>query len=278
MRARPSFTFVTPVIDTETLRQHLDALLAGAESWKVIKDNPRNLIAWNPSEQLYYKSFRDGSTTERWKRRFRGNRAQRTLEGTRLLENAGCLAPAVLACGMLDDQDFVMMRDLSGPQLLNTLHTFLQDVDRRPWRKQLFEELGRTIGRLHAAGIVHGDLRPNNVIVHPSGDSYQLGLIDNERTRRPFLFRREQLRNLKQILLLGDAYITATEREAFFDNYFTVLGCTERRRQRLKRITEDAVKKHLEHRGAVSGTAIDAAHWDTLKPLTPQRDNQGASA
>lgn len=65
-----------------------------------------------------------------------------------------------------------------------------------------FRELfGREIGRLHAAGFVHGDLRWGNVLVkNPDSDCPEFIYLDNDRTRR---YRktpaRGRIRNLVQI-------------------------------------------------------------------------------
>lgn len=257
------------------LLDKLEALLGDRTGWKVVKDNARNLICHHPADRLYFKSFDHGSLGETLKRAVRGSRARRTLQGTRLLQDAGCLAPDVVACGTLLHQDFVVMEDLDGPQLLNALHSYLQEPARRSWRRQLYRALGCTVGTMHAAGIVHGDLRPNNVIIHPGADSYRLGLIDNERTRRPLRFRREQLRNLKQIMLLDERYITAAERRTFFAAYFSRFPQAHRLRRShtarrdLQQTVIREVAAHFSRRASVSGTPIPPEGWQALAGLGP---------
>lgn len=269
------FTHLATPDREAALLNELEALLGDRAGWKVVKDNARNLICYHPADRLYFKSFDHGNLTETLKRALRGSRARRTLLGTRLLQEAGCLAPDVVACGTLLHQDFVVMEDLDGPQLLNTLHSYLQEPSRRAWRRQLYRALGRTIGTMHAAHIAHGDLRPNNVIIHPGADGYRLGLIDNERTRRPLRFRREQLRNLKQIMLLDERYITAAERRTFFAAYFSRFPTAHPLRQRraaqrvLQRTVIEEVTAHFARRAPVSGTPIPAEGWQALAGLQP---------
>ena len=257
------------------LLDRLEALLGDRTGWKVVKDNARNLICYHPADRLYFKSFDHSSLDETLKRALRGSRARRTLLGTRLLQEAGCLAPDVVACGTLLHQDFVIMEDLDGPQLLNALHSYLQEPERRAWRRQLYRALGRTIGTLHAAGLAHGDLRPNNIIIHPGADGYRLGLIDNERTRRPLRFRREQLRNLKQVMLLDERYITAAERRTFFAAYFSRFPKAHPLRHRraaqraIQHTVVEEVKAHFARRAPVSGTQIPPEGWRTLAGLGP---------
>jgi tRNA A-37 threonylcarbamoyl transferase component Bud32 len=257
------------------LLEELEALLGDRSGWQVVKDNARNLICYHPADRLYFKSFDHSNLAETLKRALRGSRARRTLLGTRLLQEAGCLAPDVVACGTLVHQDFVVMEDLGGPQLLNALHSYLQEPARRRWRRQLYRALGRTIGTMHAAGIAHGDLRPNNVIIHPGKDGYRLGLIDNERTRRPVRFRREQLRNLKQIMLLDERYITAAERRTFFAAYFSRfpqghrLQRSRAAQRAIQRTVIDEVQAHFSRRAPVSGTPIPPEGWQALAGLGP---------
>jgi len=42
--------------------------------------------------------------------------------------------------------------------------------------------LGTEIGRLHSKKIIHGDLRPNNVLIELGADKPIFHFIDNERT------------------------------------------------------------------------------------------------
>jgi serine/threonine protein kinase len=44
--------------------------------------------------------------------------------------------------------------------------------------RELLFELARCLGRLHAQGIVHADLKPEHVLLQREGDSYRVRLID----------------------------------------------------------------------------------------------------
>ena len=161
------------------------------------------------------------------------------------------------------------MEDLEGPQLLNALESFLQAPSARPWRRELFRALGHMVGRMHAARVVHGDLRPNNIIIHPGHPGYRLALIDNERTRKPLRFQREQKRNLKQVMLLADDYITPAEQRRFFAAYFSRLKLPRHKQRRLYRETLESVREHFVRKGVARGTPISQDYWYILRHQQP---------
>jgi hypothetical protein len=86
--------------------------------------------------------------------------------------------------------------------------------------KRTIAEFGQTIGRLHARGISHGDLRWSNIIIDSSdSDNSRYVLLDNERTRRyRRLPDRKRLKNLVQLNLVPDG-ISRTDKLRFFYAY-----------------------------------------------------------
>lgn len=245
-------------------------LLSSQDGWLSIKKNDRNTIAYHSELGIYFKSFNRNPVTERLKGVFSGGRAQRTLKGTRLLQAANCLAPDILATGQYSHNDFIIMEALNGPPFLNTLESYLKDKPGSHWRHDLFRELGFTIGKMHAQGIIHGDLRGNNVVIVPDDDCYRLAMIDNERTRKAFRFNREQRRNLKQIMLFGPHYITAAERDMFFDCYFHAFPHSSSSAQSIVKRTFDEVEKHFQRKGIVQGTPLEPInYWPIIRSLPP---------
>jgi len=89
-------------------------------------------------------------------------------------------------------------------------------------KRSLLRELGRFVGRLHAAGIVHGDLRPDNIIVRRwKSNSPRFFLIDNERNRNfsGAIPDRLRLKNLVQLNMVLLAQVTFSDRVRFFHAY-----------------------------------------------------------
>jgi hypothetical protein len=72
---------------------------------------------------------------------------------------------------------------------------------------------------MHRAGIIHGDLRPGNVLARKVADGWEFFFLDNERTRKwPWLPMRLRLKNLVQINMLPEG-ISRTDRMRFFQAY-----------------------------------------------------------
>lgn len=264
-----TFTYIANGINENSLHNSMQNLIERESDWRIIKENQRNMIAYQDYGRLYFKSFNNNRFKETLKRATGGSRAWRTLKATRKLEQAGCLAPQIIACGHFEACDFILMEDLTGPQLMNAIHSYLQTPETAQWRKTLFRTLGLTVGRLHSSGLVHGDLRPNNVIIHPSEKGYRIGFIDNERTRQPIQFKREQKRNLRQIMILGDRYITHAERISFFAAYFSLMPCSANVRRSLYRQTVADVAALFEKRPPGEGTQAPEELWWLLKDLSP---------
>jgi serine/threonine protein kinase len=248
----------------------IEQLLSDDGSWRLIKRNTRNTIAFHSELRVYFKSFNHTNIKEGLKRLFTGGRAQRTLNGTRLLHQAGCQAPDVVAMGHFPGNDFILMESIEGPPLRNALESHLKHQKHPEWRRALFQELGLTIGKMHAKGVIHGDLRGNNVIILPENHHYRLALIDNERTRKPFRFQREQRRNLKQIMLFGPQYITQGEQQLFFSGYFQAFPHPAQAAKQLSAETLREVGKHFKRKGIVQGTPIsEANYWPALAECVP---------
>jgi len=88
-------------------------------------------------------------------------------------------------------------------------------------RHHSIRKIGRLIGRLHRTGIVHGDLRPGNILVQHSGGEPVFYFIDNARNRffKKSMPDRLRLKNLVQMNMLLMPHITHSNRLRFFRAY-----------------------------------------------------------
>ncbi len=102
-------------------------------------------------------------------------------------------------------------------------------------RRRFILQLARTVGRMHAAGICHGDLRPRNIMARrdgddgDDGDDWHFCFLDNERTgkyRR--LPDRLRLKNLVQINMFPTG-LSRTDRWRFFKVYMQFNPQVQRR-------------------------------------------------
>jgi hypothetical protein len=91
--------------------------------------------------------------------------------------------------------------------------------------RDMIRNFGKTIGKMHAKGIFHGDLRFGNVLLRPEGASWRFFFIDNVRTKKfillPFWLR---VKNLVQLNLSASDFLSRTDRMRFFTKYCARIG------------------------------------------------------
>lgn len=177
---------------------------------------------------VYFKQYLYRSALDFIKHLLRPSRAMRAFNATMMLEKNGFEAPTVVAMGeckfsFLESENFLLTVEIKEAK---PIHKFipdnLEDFTKEHLHnlRELIRTFGRTVGKLHAAGIFHGDLRLGNVLVRRQKDGWHVFFIDNERTRK---FRRLpsrlRLKNLVQVNMLIPGSVTKTDRMRFFKSY-----------------------------------------------------------
>lgn len=199
-----------------------DFLPAG---WEPVASSAYAHVAYHQQAQLYYKEFLSRSPLEKLKALLRGSRATRARRNADALLRVGIDAPANVHWGRLTGgHEYLFMAAAPGKPVTEWLRQN-HEPDRSEalrLRRQLLQELGVFIGRVHATGFIHGDLRPGNILAHYIDGRFNDGrfrftLIDNERLRQkqppP---GRMLLRNLMQLNMLSLKELPATDRMRFF--------------------------------------------------------------
>ena len=176
---------------------------------------------------LYFKEYLFRSVWDIIKHLFRKSRARRAFNASIMLQQNGLNAPEVVAIGELyygpfRAKNFLITREIENAKdIYSYLYKYRRNITSqfRHYKRSLICELGRTIGKMHAAGIFHGDLRPGNILAEHTGEHWKFFFMDNERTKQyqhlPYYFR---LKNLVQVNMLQN-YFTNTDRMRFLKLY-----------------------------------------------------------
>lgn len=196
----------------------------------------------NKERCVYFKQYLCRSALDFIKHLVRSSRARRAFTATLMLEKNGFEAPVVVAMGeckfsFLERENFLLTIEVEGaiqinqiiPESLEKLSEQELQVDSALCffntmgtqdKRGLIRALGQTIGRMHAAGIFHGDLRLGNVLLRRETSGWHFFFIDNERTGK---FRklpaRLRLKNLVQANMLRTRALSSTDRMRFFTAY-----------------------------------------------------------
>ncbi|MHC4604060.1 MAG: lipopolysaccharide kinase InaA family protein [Planctomycetota bacterium] len=179
---------------------------------------------------LYFKQYLCRSACDFIKHLVRASRAKRAFKATLILEKNGFEAPAVVAMGecksgFFDRKNFLVTFEVENAKQIyqfipDKLESFtkeqLQD------KRELIRAFGRTVGRMHAAGIFHGDLKLVNVLARQEKNGWRLFFIDNERTKKfyrlpPWL----RLKNLVQVNIPPRETLGRTDQMRFFKAYMS---------------------------------------------------------
>ena len=188
--------------------------------WELVNSSAYARVAFNPQRQLYYKEFLPRSPAESLKALARGSRATRARRNGDALLHAGIDAPVNVAWGKLPGgREYLFMTAAPGQGITQWLRETLLDrtAEQLLLRRQLLRALGTFIGRVHATGFIHGDLRPGNVLANLQGEHFRFSLIDNERNvqKKPPPGKM-LLRNLMQLNMLLPTDISRSDRMRFF--------------------------------------------------------------
>lgn len=193
------------------------------EGWEMVQSSAFARVASNPKRAIYYKEFLPRSPLESVKALLRGSRATRARKQGDALLLAGFEAPANLAWGKLPGgREYLFTRAAKGQDVTSWLQTRLvsRAGEALAIRRQLLRDLGVHIGRLHATGFIHGDLRPGNVLADRCQGRFLFTLIDNERTvQKHPPSGRMLLRNLMQLNMLPLATLSRADRMRFFTGW-----------------------------------------------------------
>ncbi len=176
----------------------------------------------NCKHKVYIKQYLCRSPIDFLKHLVRPSRAERSFNAAIMLAAHDLHSPEVIAMGCwqfgpVTFKNFLITSDLENAKPVYTLLTEgLAGTDKRDF----LAALGTTIGKMHAANIFHGDLRPGNVLAEKIDSNWQFHFLDNERTRKfQNIPDRRRLKNLTQINMLANTILTKTDRMRFYKSY-----------------------------------------------------------
>ncbi len=210
---------------------------------------------------IYIKEYLHRSAIDFIKHLFRDSRARRAFMASLMLRRNGLDCPEPLA--LLEKRfspfriDSVLVTaGITDGIKFNTVFrklfaegTYLAELEQRA----ILSQLGEYVGKMHGAGIFHGDLRTGNIILQSDIGKRRFFLVDNERTRKfGVLPERLVVKNLVQLNMfrLG---ITNTDRIRFLQAYIKQTGLSESRKIRLCRQVISLTRKRLRTRSLHHG-------------------------
>jgi len=176
-------------------------------------------------EDYFHKTYLPRSRFEWFKSLFRGSRAERALEGHRLLEHHGFSAPRIVLTGRKGSHNFTVSQAVCHQ---GTVSQYLRRMQEGPHgapslrdRRIFFRRMGHIIGQLHHKDISHGDLRLGNMLLDaPDPDAKHCIFLDNERTvRHRWFLLPHRFKNLVQMNMLPAGLAGRTDRMRFFEAY-----------------------------------------------------------
>jgi len=195
------------------------------------------VAVWESATPVYYKAFLPRNRWETPKAWLRGSRCQRAIAQATLLTDKGFSTPAIIAWGKLSGgREFMLTQAVNGIGMGSCIASYFRQVKTPRLlsaKRALIKALGEQIGRLHQTGIVHGDLRPNNVLLELGQYPHRFHFIDNERNQRYRKIPAKLLRkNLVQIGMLAPVDLSIHDRMRFFKAYLTQAPALDRSQQR----------------------------------------------
>lgn len=206
---------------------------SSSEAWQQLASSANAQVFYHAGDKVYLKFFPDSRLRNQIKTLILPPlaRHRRFVRNGRKLREAGLNAPSVLDHGITSDLDrrkkvgYVLTAAFDGMGLGSFCSQYLvrssTDSRIRQWKRRVMEALGAEIAKLHNAGISHGDLRPDNVLLSCSSPEPRFCFIDNERNRQHVfgITRGAVVKNLVQLNMIWPEDLGASYRLRFLRSY-----------------------------------------------------------
>jgi hypothetical protein len=181
------------------------------------------------THKIYLKFYLYRSVWDFVKHLIRPARGQRAYKAALMLAANGLKSPEIIAMGTnrlgpFCTKNFLITKSLEGAgpswqYIKGDKENARGRLDDTYQRAMLLRKLGETVGKMHAKGIFHGDLRSGNVFVKKIDGKWEFFLLDNERTKKYTRIRKRlRLKNLVQINMFEDG-LSKRDRMRFFKAY-----------------------------------------------------------
>jgi len=167
----------------------------------------------------FHKTFNPRNLLEYPKSLVRGSRAHRCARAHALLTDNGFLAPKTIMVGQKGLHNFMVTAAVAD---CVSLGAYLQTPLSRAEKTAQLKQLGKVVGKMHAARIIHGDLLCGNILLSGEPGRFDVYFIDNERTKRHFIVPpKQRLKNLVQLNKHQSPGLSNTDRMRFFMHYLS---------------------------------------------------------
>lgn len=190
------------------------------DRWEPLRSSASSRLAVHRELGIYFQQFLPRSPAETLQALARGSRATRARLNSEALLLAGIDAPETILWGELPgggEYLFTMAVPAKGIDYWLRDALVARTGEPLRQRRQLLHALGTFIGRVHATGIIHGDLQPGNVLAALQQEQFRFTLINNERNvRKTPVPGRMLLRDLMQLNMLAPGVLSRTDRMRFF--------------------------------------------------------------
>jgi len=231
------------------LSGRLDTLCSpDAQQWQKVKYNASRTVYRGEidGQEIYLKHYHPRSLIQRLRRRLGSFDALREMRFSQYLSSRGVSTPSVLAAMCGDGMEWLATRGIRPCEPADIWYTrqlAAGGSGQRPIRQAMLE-LAKLVGKMHAAGVIHGDLHCGNILVRTNADPVRLVLTDLHRMRkRRRLSRRAKAANLAKLLHDRFDFTTRTQRLRFLKRYLQVSGVSSRLRG-WQLMVEDFARRH----------------------------------
>ena len=168
------------------LGEHVDALRdPAAAGLELVKHNASRTVYRGQidGQAVYVKHYHNRSLSRRVARLLGRYDAMREMTFSRYLSASGVATPRALAAECSAEFHWLVTATVAPAEAVSTWHE-TQLAEGPPGRQRIRQAtvaLAEMIGRMHAAGVIHGDLHCGNVLIRGDRDAPSLVLTDLHR-------------------------------------------------------------------------------------------------